>query len=73
MVTMAVGFLFPSIMSIVIAFAAASIAVIPDNQGSWNEGGLTISTTVIGGIICLGVISLFFFRLLGLASHGMSS
>lgn len=34
MVTIAVGFLFPSIVSIsiLLAFAAASIAVIPDNQ-----------------------------------------
>lgn len=69
MVIIAVGFLFPSIISILIAFAAASIAVIPNSPGSWNSGGLTITTASIGGMICFGVICLFFIRLLRLIFH----
>lgn len=62
-VALAAGSLFPSIISVLIAFAAGSLAVIP-NQGSWNAGGLTLITAVLGGLVCLVAIVLFCVRFL---------
>ncbi|CAM6108313.1 unnamed protein product [Calypogeia fissa] len=60
LVTIALAFLLPSIGFFLMAFAAGYIAVTPDNGMAYN--GLTVSTTVIGGVICLVASVRFFFR-----------
>jgi hypothetical protein len=57
----AVILLFASIIFIICAFGAASIAVIP--EGRWRYKAIIISTTMFGGFICLLVFSFFFRRL----------
>ncbi|KAL2610414.1 hypothetical protein R1flu_028987 [Riccia fluitans] len=48
-------FLFLSILNVVMAFAAASIAVISVSE-SWTYGGLTLSTAAVGALVCLPVM-----------------
>lgn len=64
MVNTAVCALFPSIICVVVAFAAGSIAVIRTNQSKWNFGGLTIGSAAVGGFICLIAIVIFTIRVL---------
>lgn len=53
----AVAFLFPSIVCVLIAFGAASIGVI--RERGFSHHGLTILTTVLGGLLCFRVIMSF--------------
>lgn len=64
MVTVAVGVLFPSIISVLIAFASSSMAVISANITSSVGGKLTMSTLAICGPLLLVAFFVFFSRLL---------
>ncbi|KAL3697443.1 hypothetical protein R1sor_011519 [Riccia sorocarpa] len=67
-ITLGLIALIISISTILIAFASAIIAVIP-NKGSWNHGWLTMSTLVIGGPMCLLVLFLCCIRAVRLLFH----
>ena len=62
-VSVAISFLIVSIISVLISFAAASIAVMPEE---WHYQRLTYSSVILGGFICLGVLFLLCLRLLRL-------
>lgn len=62
-VAVAISFLLVSIICVLISFAAASIAVIPEE---WHYERLSYSSVILGGLICLGVIFLLCLRLLRL-------
>lgn len=70
LITLAVATLFPSIICILVAFASSSIAVVIANGATTMGGNLTIITSSIGGIICLGGFFLLFTRLLGIIFPG---
>ncbi|CAM6112228.1 unnamed protein product [Calypogeia fissa] len=60
LVAISLAFLLPSIGFFLMAFAASYSAVVPHNGSAYNS--LTVSTTVIGGAICLLATIRFFFR-----------
>ncbi|CAM6110912.1 unnamed protein product [Calypogeia fissa] len=61
-----VTFLFPSIVCVLVAFGAGSIAIIQHN--GFSSRGLTILTTAIGGVFCLRVIISFTAGLVGVVT-----
>ncbi|CAM6111972.1 unnamed protein product [Calypogeia fissa] len=61
LVAISLAFLLPSIAFFLMAFAASYITVIPDS-GSGAYNSLMVSTTAIGGVICLTATVRFFFR-----------
>ncbi|KAL3679248.1 hypothetical protein R1sor_022204 [Riccia sorocarpa] len=65
-VTLGLVSLIMAVVTILIAFASASIAVIPK---SWNDEGLTWSTLGLGGLMCLVVLALCIVRALRLMFH----
>ncbi|CAM6112240.1 unnamed protein product [Calypogeia fissa] len=65
LVAISLAFLLPSIGFFLMAFAASYTAVVPHNGSSYNS--LTLSTTVIGGAICLVATLRFFFRFVNVA------
>ncbi|KAL3697447.1 hypothetical protein R1sor_011523 [Riccia sorocarpa] len=67
-ITLALIALIMSINTILMAFASAIIAVIP-NKGSWNHGWLSMGTLVVGGPICLFVLLLCCIRAVRLLFH----
>ncbi|KAL3697029.1 hypothetical protein R1sor_011105 [Riccia sorocarpa] len=71
-VTVALVSLILSIIAILVAFAASSIAVVPD-EGSWNHGGLTVSTLVIGGLWCMLILVVCIMRAVRLIFHKSQS
>ncbi|KAL3686182.1 hypothetical protein R1sor_004204 [Riccia sorocarpa] len=70
-VTASIGFLILSVVLFLVGFAAASIAVIPNEDGSYS-GGLTLSSVVIGGAFSLYLFCLFLLRLRQLVFHNRS-
>ncbi|KAL3684522.1 hypothetical protein R1sor_002544 [Riccia sorocarpa] len=65
-VTLGLISLIMAIVAILVAFASASIAVIPK---SWNDKGLTGSTLALGGLMCLVVLVLCCIRAARLMFH----
>ncbi|CAM6103581.1 unnamed protein product [Calypogeia fissa] len=66
MVTVAVGAVFLSILSILIAFASSSMAVVTPKLDSALGQNLTISSVSIGGFMILVALVFFIIRLLGI-------
>lgn len=62
-VQFAVALLFASITFVICAFSAASIAILPEAR---NYKLLAIVTTIMGALVCLIALGLFFLRLLRL-------
>ncbi|BBN01087.1 hypothetical protein MPTK1_2g04490 [Marchantia polymorpha subsp. ruderalis] len=68
-VTLAVAFLILSIISIIFAFASASMAVIPNDRRSWNHRGLTMGPIVVGTFFCVLIMYMVCLRLIRLVLH----
>ncbi|KAG6555153.1 hypothetical protein Mapa_003191 [Marchantia paleacea] len=68
-VTLAVAFLILSIISIIFAFASASMAVIPNDHKSWNHRGLTMGPIVVGTFFCVLIMYMVCLRLIRLVLH----
>ncbi|CAM6129743.1 unnamed protein product [Calypogeia fissa] len=66
MVTVAVGAVFLSIVSILIAFASSSIAVVTPKLESARGQNLTIISLSIGGFLILAAFFFFIIRMLGI-------
>jgi hypothetical protein len=56
--------LFASIIFVICAFSAASVAVMP--EGKWKYKSLAVICAILGSLLCSSILSLSFFRLLKL-------
>ncbi|KAL3686175.1 hypothetical protein R1sor_004197 [Riccia sorocarpa] len=68
-VTASIAFLILSVVLFLVGFAAASIAVIPNDKRGYNHGGVTLSSVAVGGIFSLYLMYFFLLRLTRLVFH----